>query len=100
MAEAVARSQLSGVLDFSTVPGVWPSLARRIRQSKRLTVSLAGVEKANSAALALLLEGLELARHSNCDLEYSDIPRELLELARVSNVETIILGGAAASSTP
>ncbi len=100
MAETVARSQLSGVLDFSTVPGVWPLLARRIRQSKRLTVSLAGVEKANSAALALLLEGLELARNSGCALEYSDMPQELLELARVSNVETIILGGAVASSTP
>ena len=100
MTETVARSQLSGVLNFTTVPGVWPLLARRIRQSKRLVVSLAGVEKANSAALALLLEGLELARHSGCALEYSDMPQELLELARVSNVETIILGGAAASSTP
>ena len=98
MADEGIRSQLSGVLDFSTVPQVWPALARRIRQSKRLTVSLAGVEKANSAALALLLEGLELARNSGCTLEYSDIPRELLELARVSNVEAIIVGGQAAPS--
>jgi len=50
-------------------------------------------EKANSAALALLLEGLELARKSGCTLEYSNIPRELLELARVSNVEALLVGG-------
>lgn len=98
MAETAARSQLSGVLDFASVPEVWPPLARRIRQSRRLVVSLAGVEKANSAALALLLEGLELARNSGCQLEYREIPAELLELARVSNVETILLGGQAASS--
>ena len=98
MAEAVARSRLSGILDFSTVPDVWPSLARKIGQSRRLSVSLAGVEKANSAALALLLEGLELARKSGCELEYRDIPRELLELARVSNVEAILRDARAASS--
>ena len=97
MAEEVARSQLSGVLDFATVPEVWPSLAQKIKGSRRLVVSLAGVEKANSAALALLLEGLELARSSDCELEYRDIPQELLELARVSNVERVILGEQAAS---
>jgi phospholipid transport system transporter-binding protein len=98
MADEVARSQLSGVLDFASVPEVWAALARRIRQSRRLVVSLAGVEKANSAALALLLEGLELARDSGCELEYREIPGELLELARVSNVEALLLGGQAASS--
>lgn len=92
MAEAAGRSRLSGTLDFVSVPRVWPSLERRIRSSRRLVVSLAGVEEANSAALALLLEGLALARRTGCELGYTDIPEELLELARVSNVEELITG--------
>lgn len=92
MAEPLIRTRLAGALDFDSVPEVWPSLESRIRAARRLLVSLAGVEKANSAALALLLEGLSLARRIGCELTYTDLPRELLDLARASNVEGLIAG--------
>jgi len=98
MAEKLVRSRLSGTLDFESVPRVWPSLAEKIRASRRLEVSLEGVEKSNSAALALLLQGLELARRSGCELRYKEIPPPLLALARMSNVERLLLGQGAVAS--
>ncbi len=93
MAETLALADLAKRLDFSTVPEVWPRLAERIDQSQALQVSLAGVEQANSAALALLLEGLDHARSRGCQLRYQDIPQSLLELARMSDVEPLLTGG-------
>ncbi len=90
---AFLLGELSDTLDFVTVPQLWPVLAQRIRSSRELRVSLAGVKQANSAALALLLEGLELASRSGCRLRYVELPEPLLELARVSNVERILTAG-------
>ncbi len=92
MADTFALGRLSDTLDFATVPDLWPVLAERIGRSPSLRVSLEGVKKTNSAALALLLEGLELAARRGCRLSYVDLPEELLELARVSNVEEILVG--------
>ncbi len=87
------RSRLSGRLDFETVPRLWPELAQRIRAADELEVSLAGVKEADSAALALLIEGLALARRTGCRLRYRDIPGPLLALARLSHVEALLTGG-------
>ncbi len=90
MAADIATYELKGTLDFSTVPDLWPQLRQQIEQHTRLRVSLAAVKQANSAALALLLEGLELAQHRGCALRYEQIPEELLALARVSNVAELL----------
>ncbi len=93
MAERLELGRICPRLDFDTVPRVWPELAGRIRTAAFLDVSLAGVEHADSAALALLLEGVELARRQGCELRYTDLPEALLALARMSNVETLLLSG-------
>ena len=92
MADRLELGQFGARLDFDTVPRLWPSLAARIESSPALEVSLKGVTHANSAALALLLEGLELAARKGCRLQYLDLPEALLELARVSNVDSFLLG--------
>ncbi|WP_456374338.1 STAS domain-containing protein [Thiolapillus sp.] len=83
--------KLDGALDLTSIPRLWPEMARRIRASSELTISLGGVRKTSSAALALLLQGLEEARKVGCSLRYVDIPDDLLALARVSNVEKLLL---------
>ena len=86
----MSRWELKGVLNLSTVPDIWPDFAAKIRRSKELTVSLAGVQSASSAALALLLQGLDEARKAGCDLHYEQIPADLKALAQVSNVQEIL----------
>ncbi len=86
----MTRWDLDGELNLSTVPDLWPEMARQIRHNKQLVVSLAGVRSASSAALALLLQGLDEAQKVGCKLRYEHIPQNLQALARVSNVQKIL----------
>ncbi|WP_419603916.1 STAS domain-containing protein [Thiolapillus sp.] len=86
----MSRWELKGVLNLSTVPDIWQDLAAKIHRSKQLTVSLAGVKSASSAALALLLQGLDEARDAGCELHYEQIPADLRALTQVSNVQEIL----------
>ena len=84
------KAKLSGTLDFSSVPQLWPQLSRLIDRSDRLELSLAGVDSANSAALALLLEAGEHAGRRGHELCFSDVPQGLLDLASLSNVTELL----------
>ncbi len=88
--DPVSRWDLKGALDLSTVPDLWEEMAAQIRSNQQLTISLAGVESASSAALALLLQGLDEAQNVGCKLHYEHIPKDLQALARVSNVQKLL----------
>ena len=82
--------QLAGDLNFSSVPQLWPSLQRLLTADHSVTLSLAGVTHANSAGLVVLLEAVDRARQTGCTLHLSDVPEELLDLARMSNCEAVL----------
>ena len=90
--EATAPGQwkLSGELNFASVPDAWEKLRPLVARPGRVTVSLAGVARSNSAGLGLLLEGLAHARRAECDLRYTALPAALMDLAKVSNLEGLI----------
>ncbi|MEJ2575428.1 MAG: STAS domain-containing protein [Gammaproteobacteria bacterium] len=81
------RWSLSGALDFSTVPEAWRLLEPVVSEAGAVSLSLAGVQRANSAALGLLLEAEEVARRSGCRLVLRDVPAKLRDLAAVSNLD-------------
>jgi phospholipid transport system transporter-binding protein len=85
-----ARWALRGVLDFDSVPVVWSQFEQLLRAGGDLTVSLAGVERTNSAGLVMLLEARDLARRCRCSLQLVDLPPELLDLARMSRCDELI----------
>ena len=84
------RWSLAGDLDFNSVPLVWPILEKALRDSGRMTLSLAETGHSNSAALVLLLEALDVARRSDCDLRLIDVPADLMDIARISQCEHLI----------
>jgi phospholipid transport system transporter-binding protein len=84
--------RLAGALDFGSVPGVWPDLEKVLGEQRSVALSLAGVEQANSAGLVMLLEAIEVARRSGCELVLSDVPSDLRALARMSSCEDLIAG--------
>ena len=84
-AAGAGRWEISGTLDFSTVPVVWPQLQQEIRAHKQLEISLQGVVSSNSAALALLLEAKDFAAAGGASLRFSDLPRGMTDLAALSN---------------
>ncbi len=87
---AQGRVELSGELDFSSVPKIWPQLQRLIQQEPQLELSLAEVSSSNSAALALLLEAVQAAGSVNKSLVLQDLPADLMDLAVLSNLDDIL----------
>lgn len=85
-----AHWQLAGDLNFSSVPQLWPSLQGLLTAGSSLTLSLGGVTHANSAGLVMLLEAVDRARQTGCTLHLSEVPAELLDLARMSNCEAML----------
>ncbi|MGD8958128.1 MAG: STAS domain-containing protein [Chromatiaceae bacterium] len=89
------RWVVGGVLDFETVPKIWPALDALLEETSdgQLTLSLAGVNQANSAGLVMLLEARDRARQLNCRLDLVHVPQELHDLASVSQCEALIAEG-------
>ena len=84
------RWSLAGDLDFASVPAVWSDLEKALRGSARVTLSLSGAQRANSAGLALLIEALDVARRNGCELRLVDVPADLMDLARMSQCEHLL----------
>ena len=84
------RWELSGRLDFNSVPRLWPALAAALKKGGNLTLSLSGVGHANSAGLVMLVEARDVARRVGCRLRMIDVPGELLDLARMSRCEELV----------
>ena len=85
--------RLSGDIDFFSVPRVWPKLAGVIERRHELSVSLADVEHANSAALAMLIEALDHGRRHGCLISFKSIPSALLDLAAMSGCDDLLKAG-------
>lgn len=88
--DGASAVRLDGVLDFASVPTLWQELAPLVERRHELTLSLAGVERTNSAGLVLLVEALDHARRHGCRLTFTDLPDDLLALARMSRCEALL----------
>ena len=84
------RWSLSGDLDFNSVPVVWRELEKALHAGNRMTLSLAETQHANSAGLVLLIEALDVARRNGCELRLTDVPADLMDLARMSQCEHLL----------
>lgn len=84
------RYSLEGVLDFATVTRVAGKGIALLRRDALVDIDLAGVESANSAGLALLLEWLDVARARGARLAYRNLPDSLVRIAAVSNLATLL----------
>jgi anti-anti-sigma factor len=84
------RWRLSGDVDFHTAPAIWAQLRPLLSVPGSVVLSLAGVRGINSAGLGLFLEGMGVARHAGCEFRLVDIPIALRDLARLSNVGTLL----------
>ena len=85
------RSRIVGPLDFSTVTRLLPRGAAAIAQGRAAVIDLAGVTHSDSSALALLIEWLSLARDSQHPLRYENMPAQLQQLARLSEVDDLLI---------
>lgn len=84
------RLAISGELSFATVPQLWQRWRSLAGDRNALDIDLAGVRRSDSAGLALLIEGLRLARQTGQSIRFFNIPDQLLAIARVSGLEAVL----------
>ncbi len=90
IAGSPARQSLTGALTFDTVPDLYHASLGWFTD-KSLSVDFAQVSKADSAGLALMTEWRRLAREKNCQVEFLNIPAQVQELIRVSDLQDVLL---------
>ncbi|MFI4890733.1 MAG: lipid asymmetry maintenance protein MlaB [Steroidobacterales bacterium] len=90
--QADSRARLTGELQFSSVGALLDAGNRVIEDGHIEVIDLAGVTAGDSAGLALLIEWLSVARSAKRPLHYENIPSQLQQLARLSEVEEMLLG--------
>ncbi len=85
------RSRVTGALHFSTVSTLLPRGVEAIGSGQAAVIDLAGVTMSDSSGLALLIEWLSVAKSVSRGLRYDNIPSQLQQLARLSEVEELLL---------
>ncbi len=89
--------RLHGAMTMATVTGLRSEgLQLFARGQGAIEVNLGDVQRADSGGLALLVDWLAWARRAQRALRYSALPPALLALARLSDVEQLLLGSGAA----
>ena len=87
------RYVLEGAVTLATVTGLRSAGLRVFARGQgAIEVDLSGVGRADSGALALLVDWLAWARAAHRVLTFSAPPAALLALARLSDVEDLLLG--------
>lgn len=81
---------LSGELTFQSVPQVWRTGNRLFDGANKVSINLAAVSRADSAGLALLVDWTRWAQHHDATIQFVDIPAQMLAIARVSGLDSIL----------
>jgi len=88
-----SRSRVGGSLHFSTVSAVLTAGMAAIEAGRADSLDLAGVTGSDSSGLALLIEWLSVAKAAGRSLRYENLPTQLHQLARLSEVEELLIPG-------
>lgn len=87
------RSRVNGMLHFTTVTALLRTGSEAIANDRAAIIDLSGVKESDSSGLALLIEWLSIARAEHKNLRYENIPAQLYQLARLSDVEELLTAG-------
>jgi phospholipid transport system transporter-binding protein len=78
---------VEGELNLVTVPALLQAMASQFPATGgEAHIDLAGVTRSDSAGLALLVEWLRLAKTRNTRLQFHNLPSQLRDIARVSDL--------------
>jgi phospholipid transport system transporter-binding protein len=85
------RCRVVGSLHFSTVSALLTAGVAAITDGRAVVIDLSSVTASDSAGLALLIEWLSVAMAANHPLRFENIPSQLQQLARLSEVEELLV---------
>lgn len=87
------RFALVGCAGFASARGLLEDGTRQFAGQAVVEVDLAGVSSVDSAGLALLLCWLADARRDGRRLGFTNLPAQLVAIARISDVEPLLAVG-------
>lgn len=87
------RFALNGEMTFETAERILLASEAPFEQHTRIEVDLAGVTKADSAGLALLLEWITWANHTVREIRFLSMPDRILAIARTTEVDQLLRRG-------
>ncbi len=80
----------NGALTRATITRTFDKKYRKLVDSKRIIIDLAKVSQIDTAGLAWILLLIELAANKTCHLSLVNLPGDLLKLAKLSAVDTLL----------
>jgi phospholipid transport system transporter-binding protein len=82
---------ISGEMTFDSTPNLYRELESRFEGKGSVTgIDLAGVNRADSSGLALLLEWQAMANRQQRKLHISNAPDNLLKLAKLCEADSLL----------
>lgn len=88
--QAEQKAIFSGALTRATITRAFDKKYRKLVENKRVVLDLAKVNQIDTAGLAWILLLVELAAAKACDISLINLPDDLLKLAKLSAVDTIL----------
>ncbi len=87
------RFALAGEMSFATCGRILRDSESRFEAHTRIEVDLSGVDKTDSAGLALLLEWITWANHTVREIRFQGLPERIDAIAKVTEVEELLTKG-------
>ncbi len=84
------KAIISGVLTRATITRNFDKKYRKLVSDKQVVIDLASISKVDTAGLAWLLMLVELAGKNSCDMTLINLPEDLLKLAKLSAVDSLL----------
>lgn len=81
---------ITGDIDFTNVMSLYAESLRLISDKPCYAFDFSAVTSSNSAGLALIIEWLRLARLHKTKAQFSNIPHNLLSIAKAAGLDTLL----------
>jgi phospholipid transport system transporter-binding protein len=82
--------QIIGALTQDTVMSVLQESVQLLPSNAKLTINLSGVERCDSASLALLSALMRACKDKSTQLQFSHLPSQMRQIASVSGLDNIL----------
>lgn len=78
---------INGELTFVSIQKSLIESPPFLRSGKDITLDFSQVTATDSAGLALMIEWIKLSRHQRAQLHFKNVPKQLLNLAKLSGLD-------------
>ncbi len=82
--------RIRGELSYVNVSDVHQRAVNFFKNQNDVKIDLGGVTHSDSAGIALLVEWLSDARHRNQVIHFVNLPKQMLKMVRVSNLDQVL----------